>query len=106
MCIRDRSKGRIVAVTGTNGKTTTTTLISEIFKNAGRLTYTVGNIGFPFSAIADETTPEDVIACEVSSFQLESIDMFRPWISAVLNVTEDHLNRHGTICLLYTSRCV
>ena len=91
------SKGRIVAVTGTNGKTTTTTLISEIFKNAGRLTYTVGNIGFPFSAIADETTPEDVIACEVSSFQLESIDMFRPWISAVLNVTEDHLNRHGTM---------
>lgn len=91
------SRGRVIAVTGTNGKTTTTTLISEIFKDAGKVTYTVGNIGYPFSAIADKTAPEDVIACEVSSFQLESIDRFRPWISAVLNITEDHLNRHGTM---------
>lgn len=91
------SRGRVVAITGTNGKTTTTTLISEMFKNAGKMTYTVGNIGFPFSAIADKTRPEDVTVCEVSSFQLETIDKFRPVISAVLNISEDHLNRHGTM---------
>ena len=91
------SRGRVAAITGTNGKTTTTTLLSEMFKNAGKTTYTVGNIGFPFSAIADRTTPDDVIVCEVSSFQLESIDKFRPTVSAILNITEDHLNRHGTM---------
>ena len=91
------SRGRVVGITGTNGKTTTTTLISEMFKNSGKTTYTVGNIGFPFSAIADKTTPDDVIVCEVSSFQLESIDKFRPTISAILNISEDHLIRHGTM---------
>ena len=63
------SRGRVVGITGTNGKTTTTTLISEMFKNQGKTTYTVGNIGFPFSAIADKATPDDVIVCEVSSFR-------------------------------------
>ncbi len=91
------SRGRVVGITGTNGKTTTTTLISEMFKNQGKTTYTVGNIGFPFSAIADKATPDDVIVCEVSSFQLESIDKFRPTISAILNISEDHLTRHGTM---------
>lgn len=91
------SQGRVLAITGTNGKTTTTTLVGEIFKNAGKQTYVVGNIGYPYSAIANRTKPEDVVVAEVSSFQLETIDKFHPMISAVLNVTEDHLNRHGTM---------
>lgn len=91
------SKGRLVGITGTNGKTTTSTLTAEIFKNAGKMTYLVGNIGFPYSAVAEDTRPEDVTVCEVSSFQLETIDTYRPNLSAILNITEDHLNRHGTM---------
>lgn len=91
------SRGSILAVTGTNGKTTTTTLVSEICRNAGKRVHVVGNIGYPFAAAADATQPDDIIACELSSFQLESIDRFRPAISAVLNISEDHMNRHGTI---------
>ena len=90
-------KGLLVAVTGTNGKSTTTTLIGEIFKNAGRLSYVVGNIGIPFSDVVSAIKPEDVAAVEVSSFQLESIETFRPSCAALLNITEDHLNRHGTM---------
>ena len=92
------SRGRVVGITGTNGKTTTTTLISEMFKNQGKTTYTVGNIGFPFSAIADKATPDDVIVCEVCSLPAgRQIDKFRPTISAILNISEDHLTRHGTM---------
>ncbi len=90
-------KGTLIAITGTNGKTTTTTLVGEIFKNAGRQTYVVGNIGFPYTAISGQTRLDDVTVCEVSSFQLESIDAFHPAISAILNITEDHLNRHYTM---------
>jgi UDP-N-acetylmuramoylalanine--D-glutamate ligase len=91
------AQGKLIAITGTNGKTTTCTLTGEIFKNAGKLTYVVGNIGFPYAAIALKTRPEDVTVCEVSSFQLETVEKFHPAITAILNITEDHLNRHGTM---------
>lgn len=91
------SLGTMVAISGTNGKTTTTTLLGEIFKNAGRVTHVVGNIGYPYSAAALESRKEDMIVAEVSSFQLETIDTFRPRVAALLNITEDHLNRHGTM---------
>ncbi len=89
-------RGHLVAVTGTNGKTTTTSLLGEIYKNAGRIAYVVGNIGDPYSAYASRMKSDDMVVCEVSSFQLETIVDFKPEISLVLNVTEDHLNRHGT----------
>ena len=91
------TKGLIVGVTGTNGKTTTTTLIGEIFKNLGKDTHVVGNIGEPYSLHAMKTTPESVTVCELSSFQLETIKNFKPDISLILNLTEDHLNRHKTM---------
>lgn len=91
------SKGNIVAITGTNGKTTTTALVGEIFKNAGKRTHVVGNIGLAFISKALETRPEDVIVIETSSFQLESIEKFHPHVAAILNLTPDHLNRHKTM---------
>ncbi|MGI5899317.1 MAG: UDP-N-acetylmuramoyl-L-alanine--D-glutamate ligase [Christensenellales bacterium] len=90
-------KGMLVAVTGTNGKSTTVTLVGEIFKNAGKLSYVAGNIGLPFSDVVDGIKTEDVAVVEVSSFQLESIKSFRPHCAAVLNLREDHLNRHETM---------
>ena len=91
------SKGKIAAITGTNGKTTTTALVGEIFKAYYRDVYVVGNIGIPFTSIAGNTTEESVIAAEISSFQLETIVDFHPAVSAVLNVTPDHLDRHKTM---------
>ena len=91
------ARGKIVAITGTNGKTTTTSLVGEIFKNAGKQTYVVGNIGDPFSAVAADTADEDIIVCEVSSFQLETVEKFHPFIAVILNITEDHLDRHGSM---------
>lgn len=90
-------QGYVVAITGTNGKTTTTMLTGEIFKNAGKVAHVVGNIGYPYSAVSLNSRKEDVIVCEVSSFQLETVRDFHPNISAILNITEDHLNRHGTM---------
>ncbi|HZJ76418.1 MAG TPA: UDP-N-acetylmuramoyl-L-alanine--D-glutamate ligase [Oscillospiraceae bacterium] len=91
------SKGHIVAITGTNGKTTTTALVGEIFKNAGKTTYVVGNIGVAFIYKALETKEDDIIVIEVSSFQLESIIDFHPQVGVFLNLTPDHLNRHKTM---------
>ncbi len=91
------SRGRLVAITGTNGKTTTTTLTGEIFRAAGAKTYVVGNIGYPFAAIAGEAGEDDVVVCEVSSFQLESVNGFRPHVACITNIREDHLNRHHTM---------
>ena len=91
------SEGTLVAVTGTNGKTTTVTLLGEIFRNDGRVSRTVGNIGFPFSQAAMEAGPDDMLVCECSSFQMETIETFHPKAGALLNITEDHLNRHGTM---------
>lgn len=87
----------IVAITGTNGKTTTTTLIGEIFRKAGKKVCVGGNIGLPLVLEVEKYSREDVIVAEVSSFQLETIDRFRPKVSVILNVTPDHLDRHGTM---------
>ena len=91
------AKGLLIAITGTNGKTTTTTLMGEILKASGKTTYVVGNIGFPYTAVSGQMTEEDATVCEVSSFQMESVKSFRPKVSAMLNITEDHLNRHYTM---------
>ncbi len=91
------AKGLLLAITGTNGKTTTTTLLGEIFRNAGRRTFVVGNIGTPYSGAVAEMKPGDVTVCEISSFMMETSSKFHPAISAVLNISEDHLNRHGTM---------
>lgn len=90
-------KAPVLAVTGTNGKTTTTSLLGEIAKNYKSESKIVGNIGFPFSDEALDTDENSFVAAELSSFQLEKIDTFRPKVSAVLNITPDHLNRHKTI---------
>jgi UDP-N-acetylmuramoylalanine--D-glutamate ligase len=88
--------GPIVAVTGSNGKTTTTTLAGEIMTGGGFPTLVGGNIGTPAISLAERAKPETVIVLEVSSFQLETVQTFRPKIAVVLNVTPDHLDRHRT----------
>jgi len=89
-------KGQVVAITGTNGKTTTTSLTGEILKRHQEDVFVVGNIGIPYTRIALETTDDSLVAAEVSSFQLETIHNFRPKVSAILNITPDHLDRHHT----------
>ncbi len=89
--------GRVLAITGTNGKTTTTTLLGEIMKAAFSDVRVVGNIGNPYTREALSTTEESVVVAEISSFQLETADRFCPAISAILNITEDHLDRHHTM---------
>ena len=91
------AKGSLVAVTGTNGKTTTVSLLGAMFEAAGKVAHVCGNIGYPMSAAAMESRYDHVIVAEVSSFQLETTETFHPLTAAVLNVTEDHLNRHGTM---------
>ena len=86
-----------IGITGTNGKTTTTSLVGEIFKKANIDTYIVGNIGNPVIDTVDTANKNSVLVTELSSFQLESIDTFKPHVSAILNFTEDHLNRHHTM---------
>jgi UDP-N-acetylmuramoylalanine--D-glutamate ligase len=88
--------GPIVAITGSNGKTTTTTLTGEIMTAAGFPTLVGGNIGTPAISLAERAKPETVIVLEISSFQLETIQTFRPKVAVVLNVTPDHLDRHRT----------
>ncbi|MDO4961625.1 MAG: UDP-N-acetylmuramoyl-L-alanine--D-glutamate ligase [Eubacteriales bacterium] len=88
------SKGKIAAITGTNGKTTTTALVGEILKAHYKKAFTVGNIGEPFSTEALNTTEDSATVAEVSSFMLETISDFRPDVSAILNITPDHLDRH------------
>jgi UDP-N-acetylmuramoylalanine--D-glutamate ligase len=89
-------QGRIVAITGSNGKTTTTTLVGKIFADAGVPTLVGGNIGLPVIDLVAKSGPETVSVLEVSSFQLETIEEFHPWIAVVLNITPDHLDRHGS----------
>ena len=91
------SRGDLIAVTGTNGKTTTTALVGEIMSNFKESSFTVGNIGIPYTDIADKTNENTVTVLETSSFQLETVIDFRPKISAILNITPDHLNRHHTM---------
>jgi UDP-N-acetylmuramoylalanine--D-glutamate ligase len=89
--------GPIIAITGSNGKTTTTALTGEIMTAAGLPALVGGNIGTPAISLAERATPETVIVLEVSSFQLETIQTFRPRVAVVLNVTPDHLDRHRTV---------
>ncbi len=91
------AKGKLAAITGTNGKTTTTALTGEIMKTFYEEVFVVGNIGIPYTETALDTTEASVTVAEVSSFQLETIMDFHPNVSAILNITPDHLNRHGTM---------
>ena len=91
------SKGKLVAITGTNGKTTTTALVGEIMAAYYKDVKVVGNIGNPYTTTAFEATDDTVTVAEISSFQLETIHKFKPDVSAVLNITPDHLNRHYTM---------
>lgn len=90
-------KGRLIAITGSNGKTTTTSLIGHIFESAGVPTIVAGNIGTPLISRVSETSDATVTVAEVSSFQLELIDQFRPDIGLLLNITPDHLDRHPSL---------
>ncbi len=89
-------QGQVLAITGSNGKTTTTSLLGEILKAAGKPTLIGGNIGKPVTELVPESTPETWSVLEVSSFQLETVETFRPRIAMVLNITPDHLDRHGS----------
>ena len=88
--------GSIVAITGSNGKTTTTTLAGDVVRNGGFPTLVGGNIGTPAISLVEQATEDTIAVLEVSSFQLETIDTFRPHIAVVLNITPDHLDRHHT----------
>ena len=90
-------KAPIVAITGTNGKTTTTTLVGEMMKSYNAKTYIVGNIGNAFSEEVSHIPEDGIVVAEVSSFQLETANTFHPKVSALLNITPDHLNRHGSM---------
>ena len=90
-------KGKVIAITGTNGKTTTTALTGEIMADHYDDVRVVGNIGIPYTSMVQGTTEETVTVAEISSFQLETIHEFKPHVSAILNITPDHLNRHHTM---------
>ena len=91
------AKGDVLAITGTNGKTTTTALLGEIMQHVREDVKVVGNIGIPYTSVADETGEETVTVAEISSFQLETAVEFKPKVTAILNITPDHLNRHHTM---------
>lgn len=91
------SKGKLIAITGTNGKTTTTALVGAMMKDYYGASYIVGNIGIPYTGIALDTSELSVTVAEVSSFQLETVEHFKPMVSCILNITPDHLNRHHTM---------
>ncbi|HBA69146.1 MAG TPA: UDP-N-acetylmuramoyl-L-alanine--D-glutamate ligase [Lachnospiraceae bacterium] len=91
------ARGRLAAITGTNGKTTTTTLVGQMMKAYYDSVYVVGNIGAPYTEAALMSGKETVTVAEVSSFQLETTEDFRPHVSAILNITPDHLNRHHSM---------
>ena len=90
-------KGKIIGVTGSNGKTTTTTLLGEILKKGMRSTFVCGNIGHPFISVASKVPVDGYAVVELSSFQLELIEEFRPDIAVFLNISPDHLDRHGDL---------
>ncbi len=97
------AKGRLAAITGTNGKTTTTALVGEILRSFYEEVFVVGNIGNAYTTEALRMTKKSVTAAEISSFQLETIESFHPEVSAILNITPDHLNRHHTMeCYIET----
>jgi UDP-N-acetylmuramoylalanine--D-glutamate ligase len=89
--------GRLIGITGSNGKTTTTSLVEHILKNSGHSTLLAGNIGTPLIDVVEQTSDQTITVAELSSFQLELIETFRPNISVFLNLTPDHLDRHGSL---------
>lgn len=91
------SKGSLAGITGTNGKTTTTALVGEILAAYYKSSFVVGNIGIPYTRVALDTREDSVTVAEISSFQLESMKEFHPHVTAILNITPDHLNRHHTM---------
>ncbi|MCF0150779.1 MAG: UDP-N-acetylmuramoyl-L-alanine--D-glutamate ligase [Firmicutes bacterium] len=93
----EHCSGSFLGITGTNGKTTTTALTGEIVKASGRKTEVVGNIGLPVAQTVMNTDKDTVMVTEISSFQLETTSTFRPAVSAILNITPDHLDRHGSV---------
>lgn len=95
----------IAAITGTNGKTTTTALLGEIMKASGRKTYITGNIGHTMISEVEAAEPGDIFVLEASSFQLESTVYFKPQVSAILNITPDHLDRHKTLESYIDAKC-
>jgi UDP-N-acetylmuramoylalanine--D-glutamate ligase len=90
-------RGRLIGITGSNGKTTTTSLVDHILKNTGFSTLLAGNIGTPIISMVERSNPDTITVAELSSFQLELISTFRPDISLFLNLTPDHLDRHPTL---------
>jgi len=101
------AKGRVAAITGTNGKTTTTTLVGQIMNAYYESVFVVGNIGNPYTDVALSTREDTVTVAEISSFQLETIHAFKPAVSAILNITPDHLNRHHTMeCYVETKEMI
>lgn len=100
-------KGKVVAITGTNGKTTTTALTGQIMEAYYKDVKVVGNIGIPYTSVAADTTEDTVTVAEISSFQLETTHTFKPQVSAILNITPDHLNRHHTMeCYIETKESI
>jgi len=95
-------KGTIIGITGTNGKTTTTTLTAYLLEKCGKKVFTAGNIGYAFSEIADTASADSYVALEISSFQLDYIDTFKPKYSMILNITPDHLDRYQNSFSLYS----
>ena len=91
------NRGQIIGITGTNGKTTVTSLVGDIYKKAGKETYVCGNIGLPFSSIATKTKKDSIVVCEVSNLQLELSSLFKADACAILNLAPDHLDRHGSM---------
>lgn len=98
-------KGTLVGITGTNGKTTTTTLVGEILKAYNENTFVVGNIGTPYAKLVNNSSEDSVTVAEISSFQLETVKEFHPAVSAILNITPDHLNRHKTMENYIRTKC-
>ena len=89
-------QGRVIAITGSNGKSTTATLIARVLENAGFTTFLAGNIGMAYSAVVTHSSPESLSVLELSSFQLEAMDSFHPRIAVLLNLSPDHLDRYDT----------
>lgn len=96
-------KGKVLAITGTNGKTTTTALVGQIVGAYHKDTFVVGNIGNPYTTEVLKSNKDSYTVAEISSFQLETVHEFHPLVSAILNITPDHLNRHYTMdCYVQT----
>jgi UDP-N-acetylmuramoylalanine--D-glutamate ligase len=96
--------GILVGITGTNGKTTTTTLLGQMLEASDFSTYLAGNIGVPLISAVDLFSPESIVVAELSSFQLEAIQHFRPHVAVLLNVSENHLDRHGTFAAYVSAK--